>query len=95
MTDRKQEGKHDYSGSYDPNALVKPPYSGSARTFSVGIFKWLPRANGKGLKKSAVVYRIRGLRSYPEEVYDAAERCCTYLDNGGKYPTKSISVGGL
>jgi len=62
----------DYDGEYDP--AKKPPYYST--TFSVGVFQWLPKASKKGLKKSAVVKRIRGLVSNPQDVYDRAQAEC-------------------
>lgn len=62
----------DYDGSCRPNnANVSHGWN---NTFSVGIFQWVPMASGKGLKRSAVVHRIRGYSSNPQEVYDKAEK---------------------
>ena len=77
---RKKENKYDFSGSCNPIKLsdrsVWTPVF-----FSVGIFQWLPKASGKGLKKSAVVYRVRGLTSDPLPVYDRAKEICDLLDS--------------
>ena len=43
-----------------------------SKTFSVGIFQWVPKSSGKGLKRSKVVKRIRGNVAAPEEVYREA-----------------------
>ena len=60
---------YDYAGGYDPatNRLF------TSHTFSVGIFQWIPRSSGKGLKRGKVIKRITGLTSNPEAVYAAAE----------------------
>ena len=42
-------------------------------TFSVGIFQWVPRSGGKGIKRGKVMQRIRGYCGNPQEVYDRAE----------------------
>ena len=84
---RKLEGKHDYSGSWSPGQAP-----GMCQTFSVGVFQWLPKANGKGLKKSAVKLRVRGSSSYPGKVYHYAETACDDFDMGIPYEMKTITV---
>lgn len=76
---RKELNRHDFSGSYAPGSIMA-----SQRTFSVGIFKWIARANGSGLKKSAVIHRVRGYVFDPDEVYGVAGNLCDYFDDGGK-----------
>ena len=87
----KEALKHDYSGS------CAPQYAGQQvltmqNTFSVGIFQWLPKASGKGLKKSAVIVRVKGYISEPEKVYQKAKEICLQLDNGLYKGKKSVSV---
>lgn len=78
---RKKEFKHDFFGSEDPKLQSQQPeiYGGS-KTFSIGIFLWLPKASGKGLKKSAVKYRVKGYTSNPKPVYKRAEEICEEFD---------------
>lgn len=58
----------DFSGSCLPDSRL-----GAIRnTFSVGIFQWVPKSYERGLKKTAVIKRIRGSSSEPEKVYEAA-----------------------
>jgi hypothetical protein len=64
----------DYEGAYDPNSKKIVPFQ--SETFSVGIFQWVPRVSKKGLKKSAVVKRIRGRADKPENVYKRAQEEC-------------------
>jgi hypothetical protein len=80
--DRKQEGKHDWRGSCSPENSI-----GAFRcsTFSVGIFQWVAKSGGKGLKRSAVLYRIKGYSSNPEAVYARAEFVCDMMDRGMMY----------
>lgn len=77
---RKKEFAHDFSGSCNPERLsdhsVWLPV-----TFSLGIFQWLPKASGKGLKKSAVKYRVRGFTYNPKPVHRRAEDVCDILDS--------------
>lgn len=84
----KKLNKHDYSGFCAPAAPGRYP----AATFSVGIFKWILKANGKGLKKSAVIFRVKGLCSCSEKVYETAKKYCEKLDDGWVPNKKSMSV---
>lgn len=84
----KIEGNHSFSGSCAPG---NREYFANT-TFSIGIFQWVSKAGGKGLKKSAVKYRIIGLCSNPEIVYKKAKKVCEQMDNGWVPPTKSTRV---
>ncbi len=77
MENMNYEGMWDYDGAYDPNK----PHAFHSETFSVGVFQWVKRASGKGLKRTAVVKRIRGSVSNPEEVYSEAQKCCDQLNH--------------
>lgn len=61
----------DYDGSWVPELQIT-----QSRTFSVGIFQWVPRENGRGLKRSAAVQRIHGATEFPSEVYTRAQAEC-------------------
>ena len=85
---KKEIYKHDFSGSCAPSkgALWNA-------TFSVGIFQWIPKASGKGLKKSAVKFRIKGNMSEADKVYKKAKEICKMIDERGVMPaTKSMTV---
>jgi len=81
-------GKHGYSGSCAP---IGSEYFGN-NTFSVGIFEWLPKVGGKGLKKSAVKVRVKGPFSRAEYVYRKAKQVCSELDEGTYSGPKNIQV---
>ncbi len=88
---RQQEpdaGMYAYSGAYDP---AKGKMLGSPTKFSVGIFRWVPTADGKRLKKSAVVERIRGYASDPEDVYRRAQERCDRLNGLNVRRTSNIA----
>lgn len=87
---REVEGHHDYSGACAPRP--SGPRWASQRIFSVGVFKWVRKARGKGLKKSAVVYRVSGSVDAPEKVYQRAEEVCDLLDGGTTFDKKSGTV---
>lgn len=52
-------------------------------TFSVGIFQWLTKASGKGLKQSAGICRVLGYTAEPERVYQKALEICARLNREG------------
>ncbi len=64
-------GKWDYDGQCAP-ASTQVRFD----TFSVGIFQWLPKSRGKGLKRGKVVARVKGSTSDAEMVYAEAARTC-------------------
>jgi hypothetical protein len=52
-------------------------YFGSASaTLSVGIFQWVYKADGHGLKKSKAVYRVKGPASKWQEINNRARFFC-------------------
>lgn len=87
MLENKEVYKHDFDGDYAPTQWHSP-----GKTFSVGIFQWLPYASCKGLKRSAVKYRVRGLVSSPGPVYQRAREICKILDKGWVMDKKSETV---
>jgi hypothetical protein len=50
------------------------------QTFSLGIFQWLPKAGGKGLKRGKVVQRVKGQTSEPEPAYERARAIVVELN---------------
>ncbi len=56
--------------------------AGGATTFSVGVFQWLPKAGGKGLKKSKSI-RVLGYTAEPLRVYTKAQELCDRLNAEG------------
>lgn len=84
----KKAYSHDYSGNCGPGqsqALMNV-------MFSVGIFQWLPKSSGKGLKKSAVKFRIKGNVNDAEKVYSQAKIICDKMNNGFIPKKKSMTV---
>jgi hypothetical protein len=84
MIDYSQEGKHDFDGACAGYKFAN---------FSVGIFQYVRRAGGKGLKRSAVKYRVRGPSSRADHIYERAKEVCRLLDNGGDMGKKSETIG--
>lgn len=52
-------------------------------TFSVGVFQWLTKASGKGLKKSKAISRVLGYTAEPERVFQKAVELCARLNREG------------
>jgi hypothetical protein len=48
-------------------------------TFSVGVYQWLPKTSGKGLKKSKTI-RVKGYVAEPDRVYEKARQLCRKLN---------------
>ncbi len=57
---------------WDYNGACIPDGNPFWKTFSVGIFQWLPKSNGKGLKKGKIVKRIKGSSYEKEAVFKLA-----------------------
>lgn len=88
MDDREPvAGKHGFAGSYEPG---RSQYRHA--TFSVGVFEWLHKADGKSLKRGKVKARIYGSSDRPDLVYAEARRCCDVLDAGGELGFESKRV---
>jgi hypothetical protein len=63
----------DWDGAEIPSKWINPP---QFKTFSVGVFQWIPKASANGLKRGKVVKRIKGLTANPEEVFQKARIEC-------------------
>lgn len=79
-------GKHDYDKE---NAITE---SGWNKTFSVGIFKWELKSNGKSMKKGKAVVRVSGLVENKERVFEFAENVVKDLDANLWDGRKSVVV---
>jgi hypothetical protein len=72
---KPQAYKYDFDGACAPG-------SGWAlhQTFSYGIFQWLPKKSGIGLKRSKVVKRIRGHVMDEAKIKQQAQDFCNTLN---------------
>lgn len=87
-----KEKNIDLVGTYDYEKPRHPEMGWGNKTFSVGIYQWLMRANGKSLKKSKTIVRVSGPVEKPESVYSKADEIRDQL-NGKSYTGKSnVSV---
>jgi len=82
--------RHDFSGGCSPKEMGRFP---GQETFSVGIFEWLPKASGHGLKKGPVKVRVRAFCCAVEEVERVARRICKELDVNQYHGPKTVRVG--
>jgi hypothetical protein len=79
---------HDYSGKCVPNTKTHH----WNRTFSFGIFQWIPKSSCKGLKKSVVKYRIIGPTTKSLKMHKRADLLCRLLDAGWIPDKKSETI---
>ena len=81
-------GKHGYEGACAPGGGVS--CSWNQETFSVGIFEWVPRSCGKGVKRGKVKVRVSGPVDMPERVYARADAVVAELDAGTYTGPKNV-----
>jgi hypothetical protein len=81
-------GAHDFDGFCAPKIGQASPWT----TFSVGIFEWVAKRNGKGLKRGRVKVRVIGPTSHPDIVKLKAAEIVLELDAGTYTGPKSIVV---
>lgn len=79
-------GKHDYDKD---NALTEV---GHYKSFSIGIFKWELKGNGKSMKKGKSVVRVSGLVERKDRVFKVAESIVLDLDSGKWNGRKTVAV---
>lgn len=79
-------GKHDY----DKESAITE--GGWNKTFSVGIFRWELKNNGKSMKKGKAIVRISGLVANKEKVFEFAENVVKDLDANMWDGRKSVFV---
>ena len=80
-------GKHDYDKASAENFA-----SWNGKSFSVNIFKWELKSNGKEMKKGKGIVRVSGSPSIKEKVFAEAERIANLLDTGQWDGRKSVTV---
>lgn len=78
-------GKHDFG---TPLYIEMMP----TITFSIGVFKWELKNNGKSMKKGKSVVRVSGLVSNSKKVIDYCEHVVQLLDNNEWDGRKTVFV---
>ena len=81
-------GTHAFSGEFMPS---KRQLSGQ-QTFSVGIFEWLAKANGRGVKRGAVKVRVKGPIHTEQAVLDKAREIAHQLDTGSYQGPRTVAA---
>lgn len=91
-------GKHEFYGELAPpgvcgsNAGISFGSLASQSTFSVGVFQWVLKANGKGVKRGPVKVRISGNVGDAKLVAAKARAICELLDLGAYTGPKNVKV---
>lgn len=85
----KAEKKHDFSGACIPNGK---PGRFSYSTFSLGVFEWVPKAGGNGVKKGPVKVRVIGLVTNEAAVFAKAQEIADALDAGTYSGPKTVNI---
>lgn len=83
-----QAGTHGFDGACLPGPGSQYVYVFA--TFSVGIFEWVPRANGKGVKRGPVKVRVRG--KDVSKIRRRAREIAAELDAGAYRGPKNAST---
>ena len=91
MTDTAIAGKHGFYGSCAPGTAGVLHYS-AQETFSVGVFQWESKNNGRGCKRRAVKVRVKGPFGNPSAVYAKANQIVAALDAGTYVGPKNVTV---
>jgi hypothetical protein len=82
-------GSHGFDGACTPGrGKANPAWA----TFSVGIFEWVPKSNGKGLKRGKVKVRVKGPTCCPDLVNMMAAQIAKELDAGTYTGPKTVTV---
>ena len=81
-----------FVGKYDYDKESAITESGWNKTFSVGIFKWELKSNGKSMKKGKAIVRVSGLVENKEKVFEFAENVVKDLDANMWDGRKSVFV---
>jgi hypothetical protein len=80
-------GKHDYDKE---EALKYAAWNG--KSFSVNIFRWVLKSNGKSMKKGKGIVRVSGSPKIKEKIFEYCGNIVKDLDNGNWDGRKTVSV---
>ena len=81
-------GKHDY----DKESAEKMASIRSINSFSVGIFQWVLKNNGKEMKPSKAVVRVYGGTFNKEKVFECCNKIVKDLDANICDGRKTVSI---
>lgn len=77
MKTKPEDFEWDYDGACMPS---NEKSDHNFRTFTLGIFQWIPKATKKGLKRSKVVSRVKGNSFDPDIAVKKAQQICAVLN---------------
>lgn len=85
-------GKHDYdkSGALDMVNHFKYQF----KRFSIGIFQWELKSNGKSMKKGKILVRIKADIADQNKAFKLADLIVSQLDAGEWDGRKTVSIKG-
>ena len=72
-------GEWDFDGSCAPHC-AGAGWGSHYLTFTLGIFQWVPKANGEGLKRGKVIRRVKGYTASPDEAFEKARQIVAELN---------------
>lgn len=75
--------KHDYN---------KPTPYEECKTFSIRIFQWIPKSDGKSMKEGTGLVRIVGSKELYDKMLLKAEEVVSLLDAGLYKGKKTITI---
>lgn len=83
-------GKHDYD---KPAAIAMAEhFRYNFKTFSVGIFKWELKSNGKSMKKGKILVRVKAGVNSQKKAFELADTIVAALDKGEYQGSKTVTV---
>lgn len=89
--DKPELGRHGFFGSGDPGPESNCQHHSHYKTFSLGVFRWLPKYGG-GLKKGKVLVRVSGPCGDRDAVVARAREIAALLDAGEYVGPKHVRV---
>lgn len=81
-------GKHDFDADYARRQAKATGWE----SFSFGIFKWGMKSNGKEMKPTAAVVRVKASPKDVEAAISRAEQIVSQLDAGSYSGAKTVVI---
>lgn len=88
ISPRAEAGKHGWRSACHPKHIQHDLFG----TFSVGIFQWVPKASGFGVKPSKVLVRVSGPGTMPGAVDARVAQIIQELDAGTYTGSKKVVI---
>lgn len=88
----KNRNQIEFAGTYDYDKSSAELFARMGITFSINIFKWLLTTDGKHLKASKCVVRVKGLSAKKQETFDMADLVVNELNSNTWGGSKIVTV---